>query len=106
MWLGFAATAVMPHRMLRRAGIEMAPGSMVRSGLRVVRSGPVRVGRRSFINHDWYIDAQAPVLIGDDVLVADHVRMLPSAQEPPAGVRASPSAPRSWSSQAPGWGPA
>jgi acetyltransferase-like isoleucine patch superfamily enzyme len=38
---------------------------------------PVTVGERSFIGADTYIEGQGGVVIGDDVLIADGVRLVP-----------------------------
>jgi maltose O-acetyltransferase len=90
-----AGATLVPHgarpALLRLAGLRLGRGTELRTGLRLVRDAPVGFGEGCFVNHDCFIDARAPVTVGDDVLIGDHARLLTSTHEPgDAARRAGP----------------
>ena len=63
-------------RIYRLAGLRLGPGTLVAGPLEFGMSGDprrnLRVGRRCFINSHVFIDAAAPVTLGDGVSVGHH----------------------------------
>ncbi len=63
------------RRLLLLWGIEVGAGSAVHTPTRFLSRGRVRIGARTLINRDCLIDNRLPVRIGDDVSIAQGVRI-------------------------------
>lgn len=85
VWLAHALPACLPPGMggrLRAAlyrllGVPVGPGALVMGPL-TLAGGPgfhrrVRLGARCFVNRQVYLDASAPVTLGDGVSLGHHV---------------------------------
>jgi maltose O-acetyltransferase len=62
-------------RLLRAWGVTIGDGSAIHSPVRFLSRGRLTIGARTLVNRDCVIDNRLSVIIGDDVSIAQGVRI-------------------------------
>lgn len=84
-------SSLFPHRwrayLLRREGYRVGDAVLIYGGLRLHGNQVLDIGDHVFINWDCYFDLSAPIVIGSQVRIADHVRLVTSTHAVGPGER-------------------
>jgi maltose O-acetyltransferase len=73
--------AVLRATLLRPAGVRTDGPCLIYGGAMIQGRGSVRMGTGVFVNFGCHFDTVADIVIGDDVFLADHVRIITSTHD-------------------------
>jgi maltose O-acetyltransferase len=74
-------------RILLLAGASIGPGSSLHGGTWVTEPSKLRIGQRCFVNRRCYLDLEARIELGDDVMIGHGTTIVTSVHAPGPSTR-------------------
>ncbi|MND36921.1 putative acetyltransferase [compost metagenome] len=63
------------RKILRLAGIDIAPNAIVHRGVKIFSFGRMKIGENTVINNGVYLDNREKIIIGDNVSIAHNSKI-------------------------------